>query len=148
LLGPHAAEWPQELVFFDGEFARAGNPPVAANTGVLHAALMRAARALRAGSVLTAWPYLLAGLFAVPLAWRRRRDAAGAAALVLLASAWAYALPLLVLTASAETRYVAWSCVASLLALAAVAFGARDIATDAQQRPARLAAKSMRRDAP
>ncbi|HEY6940717.1 hypothetical protein [Dokdonella sp.] len=147
LLGPHAADWPQELVFFDGQFARPGNPPVAANTGALHAALMRAARALRTGSALAAWPYLFAGLLVVPLAWRRRGDAPGAAALALLASAWAYALPLLVVTASAETRYLAWSCVASLLAFAAVVFGARasrTVAAEASQRPARLLAESMR----
>jgi hypothetical protein len=40
--------------------------------------------------------------------------------LLLLASAWLYALPLLVAAGSAETRYLGWPCVASVLALGLV----------------------------
>lgn len=72
---------------------------------------------------LAAWPWLLASL---PLAWllwhRRRRSSQAMLGLTLLASGWAYALPLTVLAASAELRYLsatlATIAVAALMALA------------------------------
>ena len=122
LLGTHAADWPVELVYVDAEYAFRDNPPVAPNGGALHASLMRWARLHVATAWFAAWPYLALGLFAAPLAWMRRQHAGARAALILLASAWLYLLPLCVLAASAEVRYVAWSCVASLLACAGAAF--------------------------
>jgi hypothetical protein len=124
LLGTHAADWPLELVYVDAEYAFRDNPPVAPNGGVLHAWLIGQARVHVASAWLAAWPYLGLGLLAAPLAWARRRQPGARAALVLLASAWLYLLPLCVVAASAEVRYVAWSCVASLLAFAAAAFAA------------------------
>ena len=125
LFGTHAPDWPRELVYVDAETPYRDNPLVAANTGTLHAALMHAAAACAATPVLAAWPYLALGLFAAPWAWHRRRDTAGTVAVVCLASAWVYALPLTVLAPSAELRYLGWPCVASLLALACVMFTPR-----------------------
>lgn len=121
LFGTHAHDWPSELVYVDAETPYSDNPTVAANASALHADLMRAAAVLRATPALAAWPYLLAGLAVVPLAWRRRRTVAGRAALAALSSAWLLALPLCALAPAAELRYLGWPCVASLLALACLA---------------------------
>lgn len=124
LLGTHAADWPVELVYVDAEHAFRDNPPIAPNDGALHAWLIGWARAHVADASLAAWPYLALGLLAAPLAWLRRRRRCARVALLLLASAWLYLLPLYALAPSAEVRYVAWSCVASLIAFAATAFAA------------------------
>lgn len=119
LFGTHAPEWPADLVYAVGEYAYGDNPPVAANDGVLARATLGWAAAHVATPWLAAWPYLLAGLVATPFAWRRRR-AGGCIALVVLASGWLYALPLLVAASSAETRYLGWPCLAGMLALGLV----------------------------
>jgi len=121
LLGTHAPDWPPDLIYAPGTYAYRDNPPLAANDGALARALLRWAQAHAATAWLAAWPYLLAGLVVLPFAWRRRRDADARAALVLLASGWLYALPLLVAASSAETRYLGWPCAASVLALVLVA---------------------------
>jgi len=84
------------------------------------------ATVLRATPALAAWPYLLAGLLAAPLAWRRRYELSGRVALVAIASAWLLALPLFALAPSAELRYLGWSCVASVFALASVTAGSKE----------------------
>ncbi|HEV7490730.1 MAG TPA: hypothetical protein VGO25_07985 [Rhodanobacteraceae bacterium] len=119
LLGVHDPSWPRELIYVDDEFQYRDNPPVARNTSTLHKALMRAAAPLSGTSLLAGWPYLVLGLVAVPAAWRRRGEIGGGTALVLLASAWLYLLPLMVLV-PAELRYLGWSCLASTLAAAIV----------------------------
>lgn len=116
LFGTHPGGWPYELVFIDAQIPYRDNPVVAGNRTALHAALMAGARRLLGTPALAAWPYLLVGLAAVPLAWRRRHDAAGRWAACLLASAGLYALPYVFVGVSAELRYLAWPCVASLLA--------------------------------
>lgn len=118
LFGTHAPQWPHELVYVDDEIPYHDNPPIARNTGALHTALMRAAAACRSTPLLAAWPWLLVGVIALPLAWRRRRLAGARHALILLASAWLYALPLTLFAPAAELRYLGWPCVASLIALA------------------------------
>ena len=62
-----------------------------------------------AGHPLVApWPWLLAALALAVVFWRRRaRDPRAWLGLALVGSAWAYALPLAVLAASAELRYLA-----------------------------------------
>lgn len=127
LFGTHAADWPVELTYVDAEVQYADNPPVARNDGTLHAALTRIAAALRATPALAAWPCLLAGLIGFVAACRRRRAPAARIALLVLASAWLYALPLTVLAPSAELRYLGWPCVASLLALACAGFAPRSV---------------------
>ncbi len=122
LFGTHARDWPRELIFVDAEFQYRDNPPVAGNTTLLHRGLMAAAEQLRSSFVLAAWPYLLIGLIALPWAWRRRREIAGSSALILMASAWLYALPQTLLAPAAELRYLGWSCLASMLAAASVLF--------------------------
>jgi len=124
LLGTHAADWPVELVYVDAEYAFRDNPPIAPNGGALHASLIDWARTHVASASLAAWPYLALGLLAAPLAWLQRRQRCARVALLLLASAWLYLLPLYALAPSAEVRYVAWPCVASLAAFAATAFAA------------------------
>jgi len=97
---------------------------------------MSAAERLRTTRWLAGWPYLLVGLIALPLAWRRRGELAGIVALAVLASAWLYLVPMLPI-AAAELRYLGWPCVASVLAAALVAFVPRAFGDG----PARLASK-------
>lgn len=117
LFGTQQRGWPSELVFVDAQVAYRDNPSLQGNRTRLHAALMRGARQLLHTPALAAWPYLLLGLAAAPLAWRRRHAALGRLAACLLASAWLYALPHVLVGVAAEVRYLAWPCVASLLAL-------------------------------
>ena len=136
LLGVHDADWPRELIYVDDEVQYRENPPVARNRSALHVALMSVAAHLSTTRVLAGWPYLLIGLVAVPFAWRRRAEPAGRVALIVLASAWLYLVPMLPI-AAAELRYLGWPCVASVLAAALVAFVPRAFGDG----PARLASK-------
>jgi hypothetical protein len=115
LFGTHRREWPRDLIFVDAEVPYRDNPPIAPNTSALHRSLMQAAEFLRDTPVLAAWPYLLIGLVAAPFAWRRRTQPPASIALVILASAAMYTLPLVVLAPSAELRYLLWPCVAALI---------------------------------
>ncbi len=90
-------------------------------------------------SLLAGWPYLFVGLVAAVPAWRRRREPAGVVACVLLTSAWLYLVPLIAL-APAETRYLGWSCLASVVAAAIVWLVPRSF----RSRPARLLASADR----
>lgn len=135
LFGTHAADWPNTLVFVDAEVAYRDNPRVRANDGVLHRVVFDSAQRLAATPWLAAWPCLALGLFAAPFAWRRRSTLRGRMGMVLLASAWLYALPLTLLAPAAELRYLGWPCVASLLAFAACVF-VRSSARTARLAPA------------
>lgn len=137
LVGVHDPSWPRDLVYVDGEVQYGDNPPIARNASALHQALMHAASELSATSWLAGWPYLLVGVLAALLAWRRRREPAGSVAIVLLTSAWLYLGPLLVL-APAELRYLGWCCLASVVAAAVVALVPRSF----RSRPARLFAST------
>jgi len=139
LVGVHDPSWPRDLVYVDAEVQYGDNPPVARNASGLHQTLMRAAAQLSGTSLLAGWPYLLFGALAAPLAWRRRHEPVGIAAIVLLTSAWLYLAPLLVL-ATAELRYLGWSCLASIVAAALVALVPRSF----RSRPARLLASADR----
>lgn len=127
LFGNHDIVWPVELTYVDAEVQYADNPPVAANDSAIHVGLMRIFATLRATPALAAWPCLLVGLIALPRALRRRHTPAGRVALMLLGSAWLYALPLVLLAPSAELRYLGWPCIASLLAGAIAAFAPRSV---------------------
>ena len=119
ILGVHDPSWPRELIYVDDEFQYRDNPPIARNVSGWHKAVMAGAAWFSGTLLLAGWPYLSVGLLAAPAAWRRRRELAGLCAMLLLASAWLYVLPLLVLVA-AELRYLGWSCLASVLAAALV----------------------------
>jgi len=118
LIGAHDPSWPRELIFVDDEFQYRDNPPISRNGSWLHRALMRLAAACANTPLLAAWPYLLIGLLAIPAGWRKRGEPAGRTALILLGSAWLYALTLFAFAPSAELRYAGWTIVASLLAAA------------------------------
>lgn len=127
LFGTHAIEWPRELIYVDDEVGYRDNPPVARAANALHNGLMRAAANLAATPALAAWPYLTLGLIGAAIAWRRRGDIDARLAAIALLSAWLYALPLTAIAPSAELRYLAWPCVASLLAFACAAFAPRSV---------------------
>lgn len=67
------------------------------------------------------WPYLAAALAALAVGWRRRRGDAVA----LAASAFGNALPLALVSGSAEFRYLLWTVLASLLGLVLALAGDR-----------------------
>lgn len=121
LFGSRAADWPRELVYVDGEMPYRDNPPVTPNGGALHGRLIAWADAWRATPVFAAWPYLLLGVAALPFALVRRRALPGRLALLFLSSAVLYAAPLVFIAPAAELRYLAWPCLASVLAAALVA---------------------------
>lgn len=84
---------------------------------------------------LAAWPWLLASLpIALALSRRRRRSQQAVLGLAMLASGWAYALPLTVLAASAELRYLSLTLVtivvAALILLAPAANAGTSARTD------------------
>lgn len=139
LIGSHDPSWPRDLIYVDAEVQYGDNPPVARNASALHQALMRMAEPLSTTSWLAGWPYLLLGILVAPLAWRRRHEPAGSVAIALLTSAWLYLGPLLVL-ATAELRYLGWSCLASTVAAAVVALVPRSF----RSRPARLSSSADR----
>jgi hypothetical protein len=122
LFGTHAPDWPLALVYVDAEAAYRDNPPLRDNDGAVHRAVYKLAPRLVATPWLAAWPCLVLGLVAAPMAWRQRASLGGRIAVVLLASAWLYALPLTLFAPAAELRYLGWPCVASLLAFAACLF--------------------------
>jgi len=117
LFGTQSSDVPSTLTFVDAEIQYRDNPAIAPNTSALHCVLMQAAQTLRYTPVLAAWPYLLLGVVAAPIAWRRRAQPSAKIALVMLVSAALYALPLIVIVPSAERRYLLWSCAAALVAL-------------------------------
>lgn len=119
LIGVHDPSWPRELIYVDDEFRYRDNPEIPRNASRLHRTLMRAADALSTTPLLAGWPYLVIGVIAWPLAWRRRGSDSARSAPILLASAWLYTLTLIVFAPAAELRYLGWPVVASLLAAVA-----------------------------
>jgi hypothetical protein len=69
--------------------------------------------------------YLVLAVVAVGLSCRRPATGVRVPIRVLAVSAWANALPLLVLAGSAEFRYLLWTALASLLAFALALAGGR-----------------------
>ena len=118
LFGPKTTEVPREMVVVDGVSRAFALPAVASSEGELHRALMRAVGALHASWLLAPVIWLLPGLIAL---WRvRRREGSTerrSVVIVLVCSAWLYAIPLILIAPSAELRYLAWSTLASTTAL-------------------------------
>jgi hypothetical protein len=126
LFGSKPRDWPHELVYVDDEFHFRDNPDVAPNRSALHAVCMRIAETLRDTIALAGGPYLVLGVIAAVLAWRRRARANAQAALAVLASGLAYAAPLPLIAPSAELRYLGWTCLATVIGAAlALASGSR-----------------------
>jgi hypothetical protein len=90
-------------------------PPV--DTGT---AFWRAIELLRTTPLFAGAPYLAVAVLAAVLVRRRAARALRAPVFALSASAWTNAVPLLVIAGSAEFRYLAWTALASVLALALV----------------------------
>lgn len=118
--------------FSPGHVALADNPPLAIPDDAVRQGLARLLAGAAGHPLVAPWPWLLAALLLAALFWRRRaREPRAWLGLALVASAWAYALPLAVLAASAELRYLGPSlalvALATMLALAppAPAPGAR-----------------------
>ncbi len=83
------------------------NPPLRITTLPLREQALGYLRALGGTTWLAAWPWLLSSLLLTGWLWRQRhRSSQAMLGLTLLASGWAYALPLTVLAASAELRYL------------------------------------------
>lgn len=88
---------------------------------------------LRSTPLFAGATYLLLAVVACALAHRKpRRDTV----LALAASAWANALPLLLISGSAEFRYLTWTALAAVLALALAVVNAPSDPTRARTAPA------------
>ena len=116
LVKTHPPDWPDEMKFASNSYQVRDNPPIAQNTTALHRWIIRTAQRLRDTPVFAGWPYLVVGVIAAPLAWRRRDRFAARIALILIASGALYALPLVFAAPSAELRYLFWPSIASLVA--------------------------------
>lgn len=88
--------------------------------------LWRAAAAARSTPLFAGASYLGLALLALLLAAGRLHAESRAAVVALAASAWANALPLLLISGSAEFRYLAWTALASVLGAALALAGERD----------------------
>jgi hypothetical protein len=116
-------EVPAELVYVAQRLVRDGidyvPPPLDVQTP-----LWRAFALLRATPLFAGAAYLLLALLAAAASLRRRcAPPTRAAVIALAASAWANALPLLLISGSAEFRYLTWTALAALLAAAFAACG-------------------------
>jgi hypothetical protein len=118
LLGWDRAALPDGLVLMPGLHQYNDNPPVAPQSSAVHARVLAALQSLVDTPLFAGWIYLLAcvGVMAVGIARMARDPRAGLAAAV-AASSLAYALPLALVSGSAEFRYLAWPVLATLAAL-------------------------------
>lgn len=127
LFGFDNAALPDHQVLMAGQFAMEGNPPVAVPSRPARDALLAWATRNVDGPFFMGWLYLLlalgTGLVALPGFLRDSPQAALAGAVA--ASALCYALPLAVVSGSAEFRYLAWPLLAALLAPLLLRWGAR-----------------------
>ena len=115
LFGSKPAEWPHELVYYSDEYRYDNNPVVARNETALHRAIIPVFERLRSSNALAAWPYLVVAFAALAVAWPRRRSPLAQGALAACASGLMYALPLPLISPSAELRYLAWTCLSAIL---------------------------------
>jgi hypothetical protein len=124
LLG-YPAALPQELVYVAGRFVLPGASPDAPPVDV-GAPQWRLFAALRPSPLFAGASYLLLAALAAGLALRRgvAPTRQRGAVLALAASAWGNALPLLLISGAAEFRYLTWSALAALAAVALLALGA------------------------
>jgi hypothetical protein len=132
LYGWDRAGLPDGLVLMPGLHAYGDNPPLAVERSALHDRMLAGLRALVDTPLFAGWIYLLLCLAVIGFAWRR---GAGhpplALAAAVAASSLLYALPLALVSGSAEFRYLAWPVLATLAALvlvAAAAVGTRSAA--------------------
>lgn len=116
LFGPQRRDKTADLMIVPRVTPMQDNPPIVANQGAANAALARTIFDWRDSPLLMPLAYLLASLGA--LAWSLRRRFAGDRQMVvaLVASAWLYALPLVLIVPSAEWRYTLWPMLASACA--------------------------------
>ncbi|HEU0153531.1 MAG TPA: hypothetical protein VFQ84_09320, partial [Arenimonas sp.] len=118
LFGGDRAALPDTLVMMPGHVGYGDNPPVAAQAHPLHARALAALQALIDTPFFAGWLYLLANVAVALIGARRARrsPAAGLAAVAALSSL-ACALPLALVSGSAEFRYLAWPVLATLASL-------------------------------
>lgn len=124
MIGLPGAGMPRPQDLMPGYTALADNPPVVVPALPGRTAAVGALTALSGSVWLAAWPWLLGSLLVSAVLWRQRRRPLAPLGLVLVASAWCYALPLVVFAASSELRYLSWTlgaiAVAALIAAAGV----------------------------
>lgn len=107
---------PDYLVFSPGLHAYGDNPAVSPRRTALNAWLQPALQALVDTPLFAAWIYLAAAVAVAVAGFRRDAPPLRRAAGALAASALCYALPLALVSGSAEFRYLAWPLFASGLA--------------------------------
>ncbi len=107
------------LAYYTDRSSYRDNPPLPEILNPrAHQGLLDLAARLRPTWVFSAWPYLLAHLGVLILAWRGRQDPRAALVLGVTSSALVYAASFIILAPSAELRFVTWPIVSATLAIA------------------------------
>lgn len=124
LYGWDRAGLPDGLVLMPGLHAYGDNPPLAVERSALHDHVLAGLLRLVDTPLFAGWLHLLLCVGVIVFAWWRGsgRPASGLAAVV-AASSLLYALPLALVSGSAEFRYLAWPVLATLAALLLAARG-------------------------
>lgn len=124
LYGWDRAGLPDGLVLMPGLYAYGDNPPLPTERSALHDRLLAGLFRLVDTPLFAGWIYLLACALMVGLAaWPGTRWPGCGLAAAIAASALLYALPLALVSGSAEFRYLAWPVLATLAALVLLAVG-------------------------
>ncbi len=123
LYGWDRAGLPDGLVLMPGLHAYGDNPPLAVERSALHDRVLAGLQKLVDTPLFAGWIYLLLCLGVIVFAgwrsaWRKgAQHAAHGLATAIAASSLLYALPLALVSGSAEFRYLAWPVLATLAAL-------------------------------
>jgi hypothetical protein len=136
LYGWDRAALPDGLVLMPGLHAYGDNPALAVERGALHERALAGLSALVDTPLFAGWIYLLLCVGVMARVWRQRLSQGAQAptgghgrrglAAVVAASALFYALPLALVSGSAEFRYLAWPVLATLAALVLLATAGRE----------------------
>lgn len=116
LFGLDQAGLPDDQVLMPGIHQYGDNPPLTAQRSALHDTMLRQLWALIDTPLFAGWCYLAASLAVLLFALLRRAAPEHGLAAVLAASALCYALPLALVSGSAEFRYLAWPVWSALAA--------------------------------
>lgn len=116
LLGPQRRDKWESLFIIPRVIQYADNPPMKVNDTRLNALLLEWSRSARETPLFMPLTYLLLAVAGVALSLRPRFGGDRPLIAALAASAWAHALPLVLIVPAAELRYLLWPMMAGLLA--------------------------------
>ena len=125
LYGWDRAGLPDGQVIWPILHAYADNPPLDVQRSAFQVGVAERLLGMVDTPWFAGWIYLLASVLVMALGWRRRAVPQAGLAAAVAASGLAYALPLALVSGSAEFRYLVWPVLASLMAVLLVALAPR-----------------------